>query len=101
MGSSYKTQPCKASVFDMAQATAYYPDLIRMPEYGRFTWLQLSLTEGKYHQVRKMVNVVGHKCIRLIRTSIEDITLGPLAPGEVKEMDEVSFFKQLRIPYED
>jgi 23S rRNA pseudouridine2457 synthase len=96
-GGTYITQPCKASLFEMERAVEFYPNLIRLPEYGRFTWIQLSLTEGKYHQVRKMVSALGHKCIRLIRISIEDILLGTLPPGAVLEMDEEAFFTKLRL----
>lgn len=96
-GGTYTTQPCKASFFNMDAANGFYADLIRFPEYGRFTWLQLSLTEGKFHQVRKMTKALGHKCMRLIRVAIEDIMLGKLAPGEVLEMEEGEFFGKLKL----
>ncbi|MEO5647002.1 MAG: pseudouridine synthase, partial [Chitinophagaceae bacterium] len=59
------------------------------------TWLSITLTEGKYHQVRKMVAAVRHRCLRLIRISIEDLDLGNMQPGEVKEMGEKDFFNRL------
>ena len=62
------------------------------------TWLLITLTEGKFRQVRKMVMSVKHKCLRLIRVSISDIKLGNLKPGEVKEFEEEEFFKLLGIP---
>jgi 23S rRNA pseudouridine2457 synthase len=61
------------------------------------TWLLITLTEGKFHQVRKMVRVVGHRCQRLIRVSIEDMMLGDLQPGCVRELEEEEFFEQLKI----
>jgi 23S rRNA pseudouridine2457 synthase len=61
------------------------------------TWLAITLTEGKFHQVRKMVKAVRHRCQRLIRTSIEDMQLGDLKPGEVRELGEEVFFRQLKI----
>ncbi len=61
------------------------------------TWLKITLTEGKYHQVRKMVFAVGHKCRRLIRVSIEDLLLGDLPAGQVQEIEEEDFFKLLKI----
>jgi 23S rRNA pseudouridine2457 synthase len=61
------------------------------------SWLQITLTEGKFHQVRKMVYAIRHKCRRLIRVSIEDMHLGDLAPGEVKEMSEEEFFRLLKL----
>ena len=61
------------------------------------TWLNITLTEGKYHQVRKMVASVHHQCQRLIRLSIEDLVLGDLQPGEVKEIEEDEFFTKLKL----
>ncbi len=80
-----------------------YPELYQVHDAKKkFTppssWLLISLKEGKYHQVRKMITAVGHRCKRLIRVAIEDIKLGDLAPGAVKEVEEVCFFKQLKIP---
>lgn len=57
------------------------------------TWLLITLTEGKYHQVRKMVLAVKHRCLRLIRLKIEDFTLRGIAPGEVKELLPEDFFR--------
>jgi len=61
------------------------------------TWLRITLTEGKFHQIRKMVAAVHHRCKRLIRVSIEDILLDDLRPGEVKEIGEAEFFQKLRL----
>jgi 23S rRNA pseudouridine2457 synthase len=44
-----------------------------------------------------MVSTVYHHCKRLIRVSIEDLELGNLQPGEVKEIDEEEFFTKLNI----
>jgi 23S rRNA pseudouridine2457 synthase len=44
-----------------------------------------------------MVSAINHRCIRLIRVSIEGIGLESLNPGEVIEMDEKEFFKKLCI----
>jgi 23S rRNA pseudouridine2457 synthase len=44
-----------------------------------------------------MVAAVHHQCKRLIRLSIEDLTLGDLPPGGVREMDEETFFRLLKI----
>ncbi len=60
------------------------------------TWLLITLTEGKFRQVRKMVLSVKHRCLRLIRLSISNILLGDLAPGEVREMEEILFYEQLK-----
>ena len=61
------------------------------------SWLLITLTEGKFHQIRKMVSSVYHHCKRLIRISIEDLELGDLQPGCVREIEEEDFFRMLKI----
>lgn len=96
-GGDYITAPCEAEIVE--NPDSYFKDDRQPKEYAASTWLLLKLTEGKYHQVRKMVAAVGHQCKRLIRVSIENIPLGDLSPGCVREMDEKLFFERLRIDY--
>ncbi|MGC4057550.1 MAG: pseudouridine synthase [Chitinophagaceae bacterium] len=70
------------------------------PAHIPSSWLLISLCEGKYHQVRKMVSTVHHRCRRLIRVAIEDILLGDMKPGTVIELTEETFFRLLHIDYE-
>ncbi|MCF6298539.1 MAG: pseudouridine synthase [Thiomicrorhabdus sp.] len=48
------------------------------------SWVELTITEGKNRQVRRMTAAVGFPTLRLIRTKIGDWTLQDLKPGEVK-----------------
>ena len=66
-------------------------------KFGPHCWFQITLTEGKFHQVRKMVASIHHRCKRLIRISIENIQLGQLPPGAVVEMEENEFFEKLNL----
>ncbi len=61
------------------------------------TWLLITLTEGKFRQVRKMVLAVKHRCLRLVRLSISDLSLGDIAPGAVKELKQEEICKKLGI----
>lgn len=45
------------------------------------TWLELTLTEGKNRQVRRMTAKVGFPTLRLIRVAIGKVSLQGLAPG--------------------
>lgn len=53
------------------------------------SWLELTLTEGKNRQVRRMTAKVGYPTLRLIRWRLGDWTLVDLAPG-VWRLEEVS-----------
>jgi 23S rRNA pseudouridine2457 synthase len=44
-------------------------------------WIELSITEGRNRQVRRMTAAVGLPTLRLIRVAIGPYTLGDLAPG--------------------
>jgi 23S rRNA pseudouridine2457 synthase len=94
-GLSYTTPPCDVQI--VTPPTDLFVGGSRQREDLPYTWLSITLTEGKYHQVRKMVAAVNHACVRLIRTSIEDITLSNLQPCEIREMTEYDFFQQLHI----
>lgn len=61
------------------------------------SWLMLKLVEGKNRQVRKMTAAVGFPTLRLVRFSIENLSLDSLAPGEIKECDEIEFKKMLHL----
>ncbi|MBL4915914.1 pseudouridine synthase [Szabonella alba] len=50
-------------------------------------WLQLTITEGRNRQVRRMTAAVGHPTLRLVRWRVGDWTLEGLAPGEWREID--------------
>jgi 16S rRNA pseudouridine516 synthase len=44
--------------------------------------LKLTLTEGKYHQVKRMLAAVGNRVEGLHRSQIGGLVLGDLAPGQ-------------------
>lgn len=94
-GSRYLTQPCEVEIVE--KPANLFSRLQEFKDYLPQTWVRITLTEGKFHQLRKMFAVVGHDCKRLIRTSIEDLQLGDLQPGEVRELDEDYFFQRLKI----
>ncbi len=96
-GNDYITPPCDVSIIEKPELLYNIPTGQKL--YGPHTWLMITLTEGKFHQVRKMMGAIRHRCKRLIRISIEDLALEGLAPGCVKEMEEADFFKQLKIGY--
>ncbi|HEY0039623.1 MAG TPA: pseudouridine synthase [Flavisolibacter sp.] len=89
----YTTPPCHVEIVSPYEGPS--PKLLS--SYVATTWLRMTISEGKFRQVRKMVAAIHHRCFRLIRISIEDMELGNLQPGEVKEVDEASFFSLLKL----
>lgn len=49
-------------------------------------WIELTLTEGRNRQVRRMTAAVGLPTLRLVRARIASLELGDLAPGCWREV---------------
>ncbi len=94
-GETYVARPTNIEIIKYPMEL--YPFAADRREAYPHTWLLITLTEGKYRQVRKMVLAARHRCLRLIRLSISNIQLGHMQPGEVKELDEQSFYGLLGI----
>lgn len=90
-GQDYLAKPY--SVFRVADPVSLYPWAVDFRESFPHTWLLITLTEGKYRQVRKMMLAIRHRCLRLIRLSIENLTVDGIAPGKVKELDMETFYR--------
>lgn len=85
-GKRYTTLPCQVVRLDPAQNPWAQQPAIR-DRHRPGSWLSITLTEGKYRQIRKMSATVGFPTLRLIRIRVGDITLGKLLPGEMMEVD--------------
>jgi 23S rRNA pseudouridine2457 synthase len=94
-GGFYITPPCDVQPVGEPKDIFISPRVFHANQAS--SWLLITITEGKFHQVRKMVAAIGHRCMRLIRISIEDLLLNDLQPGEIKEVDEDDFFNQLKL----
>jgi pseudouridine synthase len=51
------------------------------------TWLEITLTEGKNRQVRRMCAVIGHEVSELVRVRIGGLTLAGLPSGGWRRLD--------------
>jgi 23S rRNA pseudouridine2457 synthase len=49
------------------------------------SWIELTITEGRNRQVRRMTAAIGHPTLRLIRMRIGAWELGPLTPGKWRD----------------
>jgi 23S rRNA pseudouridine2605 synthase len=55
---------------------------------GRNCWIEMSLTEGKNREVRRVLAHLGLQVSRLIRTAYGPFTVAGLEPCDADEVDE-------------
>lgn len=67
LDTNYKTLPSKVEKID--DKTIY-----------------LTITEGKFHQIKKMIKAIKNKVTYLKRVEFANLTLKNLSPGEIKEI---------------
>lgn len=83
-GTKYVTKPCKVLKLNDKPIFPERVKKIRDARHGPTSWVSITLTEGKFKQVRKMTAAVGFPTLRLIRVRIGNIKLENLKAGEVK-----------------
>lgn len=49
-------------------------------------WLEITLSEGKNREIRRMLAHLGYEVMRLMRIQFDKYTLGNLKPGEIREI---------------
>lgn len=74
-GEKYHTLPGKAFKLDEKPNFPARKKKIRDDRHGPTSWLSITITEGKFRQVRKMTAAVGFPTLRLVRVRIGKIKL--------------------------
>lgn len=90
-GIRYTTKECEASIINELPEIIGEGRRIRDERHGPTSWISITLTEGKFRQVRKMTAAVGFPTLRLVRIRVGNIHLQNLKAGEVLRVD--NFFK--------
>jgi 23S rRNA pseudouridine2605 synthase len=52
------------------------------------TWLEVSIHEGRYHIIRRLMEAVDVQVLRLIRTNFGPISLGDTPEGRWRNLNE-------------
>jgi 23S rRNA pseudouridine2605 synthase len=60
----------------------------RVRDGAKYTFLEITITEGRNRQVRRMVEALGAKTLKLVRTAIGGIEIGGLEIGKYRELTE-------------
>jgi len=86
-GEKYMTKPCKAFRLEKVPDFPARAKKIRDERHGPTSWASITITEGKFRQVRKMTAAVGFPTLRLVRVRIGEVNLPNLDAGEALEVD--------------
>ncbi|HKJ48420.1 MAG TPA: pseudouridine synthase [Christiangramia sp.] len=89
-GKSYQTKECKAEKLMVIPEFPERARKIRDERHGPTSWVSITLTEGKFRQVKKMTAAVGFPTLRLVRVRIGNEKLENMKDGEVIEIEKVA-----------
>ena len=76
------------SGLDIGDETLTMPAKLEILKSGETSEIELTIQEGRFHQVKRMFEAVGTKVTYLKRISMGPLTLGNLQPGEVRVLTE-------------
>jgi pseudouridine synthase len=60
----------------------------RLRDTAKYTFVEITITEGRNRQVRRMLEVVGSKVLKLVRTAIGGVRIGELLIGKHRPLTE-------------
>lgn len=80
------TRPAQVQLIEEPKVWLRQPP-VRYRQAIPTAWLELTITEGRNRQVRRMTAAVGYPTLRLIRYSIGRWNLGSLQPGEYQAIN--------------
>ncbi|KUO68345.1 MAG: hypothetical protein APF83_10490 [Lutibacter sp. BRH_c52] len=85
-GLKYSTKPCEVYKLNEIPNLPERGKKIRDERHGPTNWVSITLTEGKFRQVRKMTAAVGFPTLRLVRIRVGNMHINEMKAGDVKEI---------------
>ncbi len=85
-GRQYITKRASARILNPAPEAGERNPPIRFRKSIPETWIELTLTEGRNRQVRRMTAAVGYPTLRLIRAAIGKVGIDGINSGEYKNL---------------
>jgi len=82
---TFQSKQAKVSLINEPKLPPRNPP-IRFRKELKTSWAQISISEGKKRQVRKMFAAIGFPVLRLVRTEIAEFKIDGLAPGEFRKL---------------
>ena len=82
---------------DIGRGDTSGPAIVReIRSTEKYTWFELTITEGKNRQVRRMFEAIGHPVLKLVRVRIGRLELNDLPIGKYKVLSRVDAERALR-----
>lgn len=82
---------------DIGEKSLTKPAQLHIIKSDEISEIELTITEGKFHQVKRMFEAVGKKVVYLKRISMGDLVLDDnLKPGEYRKLTEAELEKLFR-----
>lgn len=88
-GRKYLTKPCVVKRLCKIPPLPEPDSSIRLERHRPSSWISITVTEGKFRQIRKMTATVGFPTLRLVRVRVGTITIGNLRTGQVKALSSI------------
>lgn len=82
----YRTRPAQVRLLEKEPELPPRDPPIRFRKNVPTAWLEMTLTEGRNRQVRRMTAAVGFPTLRLVRVAIAHLRLTDLQPGEWRDL---------------
>jgi 23S rRNA pseudouridine2457 synthase len=82
----YRTKPARVKLLSAEPTLPPRDPPIRDRQNIPTAWLELTLTEGKNRQVRRMTAAVGFPTLRLVRVAIGSLSLEGLSLGSWRDL---------------
>jgi 23S rRNA pseudouridine2457 synthase len=61
------------------------------------SWIEITITEGKNRQIRKMCAKIGFPVLRLVRIQIGELSIHDIGPGEFKVLTQQETYYKVGI----
>ncbi|MEE9363478.1 MAG: pseudouridine synthase [Cellulophaga sp.] len=95
-GKKYQTKSCDVHRLETEPKLPQPDKRIRIarPRHRPNSWISVTITEGKFRQVRKMTSAVGFPTLRLVRIRIGNIYLNDMYVEEVVSLTNLEKYFQ-------
>ena len=97
---NYRTRPAKVQLLDTEPLLPPRDPPIRFRKSVPTAWLEMTLTEGRNRQVRRMTAKVGFPTLRLVRVAIAHLRLDSLQLSQWRDLtaEELNLLLKLVMP---